>query len=115
MIRKKEECAVETRVEMKGGPGQVVQTSFVSKEELLDKGRLFGNLHLEPNCGIGIYTHEGEEEIFYIAKGEVVYNDDGKEVILKEGDIAICPPGHTHGVTNRSDKPADMIALIVYD
>ncbi|MBP3853868.1 MAG: cupin domain-containing protein, partial [Erysipelotrichaceae bacterium] len=92
---------------------QVIQTSFVDKEELLNKGRLFGKLHLEPGCGIGEHVHEGEEEIFYIAKGEVVYNDDGVEHVLKEGDITICKADHSHFVTNKSDQPADLIALIL--
>ena len=103
MIRKKEECKVEIRKEMKGGPGQVIQTSFVDKEELLNKGRLFGKLHLEPGCGIGEHVHEGED----------VYNDDGVEHVLKEGDITICKADHSHFVTNKSDQPADLIALIL--
>ena len=115
MIRKKEECTVKINKEMKGGPGQVIQTCFVDQEELLNKGRLFGNLHLEPGCGIGGHTHQGEGEIFYIAKGQVVYNDDGKEEILNQGDIAVCKPGHSHFVTNKSDEPADLIALILFE
>ncbi len=113
MIRRKEECKVEVREAMKGGPGSVVQTSFASKEELLNKARLFGNLHLEPNCGIGVHTHEGESELFYIVNGTVVYNDDGVEHELHAGDLAVVEPGHSHGVSNRSDAPADLVALIV--
>ena len=115
MIRKKDNCEVVINKEMKGGPGQVIQTNFVNQEELLNNGRLFGKLHLEPGCGIGPHIHEGEGEIFYIASGEVVYNDEGKEEILKAGDVAICKPGHGHFVTNKSDQPADLIALILFE
>ena len=112
MIRKKEECSVEIREAMKGGPGQAVQTSFASKEELLNKARLFGNIHLEPNCGIGYHVHEGESEIFYIANGEAIYNDNGVEKTVKAGDICICKPGEGHSVTT-SDTACDLVALIV--
>lgn len=115
MIRKQADCKQEIRPQMKGGPGQVVQTSFVDKEELLNKGRLFGKLHLEPGCGIGEHIHEGETEIFYIDKGEVVYNDNGTEVTLHEGDVTICKPDGSHFVTNKSDQPADLIALILFE
>ena len=112
MIRKKQECAQEIREQMKGGPGRVLQTSFVNKDELLNKGRLFGNLHLEPDCGIGYHVHENETEIFYIASGEAVYNDNGEEKKVEAGDICICKPGEGHGVKT-IDKACDLIAVIV--
>lgn len=112
MVKKKENLEVTTRAAMKGGPGEVVQTSFVSKEELLNKGRLFGNLHLEPNCGIGYHVHEDETEIFYIANGEAIYNDNGIEVPVKKGDVCVCAPTQGHAVTT-TDKPCDLIAVII--
>lgn len=113
MIRKKEDCPVTTRVAMKGGPGQVVQTEFVTKEDLLEKGRLFGNLHLDAGSGIGYHVHEKETEIFYVASGEAVYNDNGTEVPVKAGDICICKPGEGHAVLAKDD--VDLVAVIVLE
>ena len=112
MIRKKEECNVEIRKAMKGGNGQVEVTNFATKEEMLNNARLFANLHLEPNCGIGYHIHEDETEIFYIASGEAIYNDNGTDVLVKQGDVCICEPHKGHSI-NTKDKACDLIASIV--
>ena len=112
MIRRLDNLEVVVRDQMKGGPGKVVQTSFVSKEELLDKGRLFGKLHLDVNCGIGYHVHEDESEIFYIESGEAIYNDNGQEVVVKAGDVCICAPKQGHSIKTL-DTTCDLIAVIV--
>jgi len=112
MIKKNENLAVDIITNMKGGEGQVVKTAFATKEELLNKARLFANLHLDPHCGIGYHTHEGENEIFYIANGEAIYNDNGTEVVVKQGDVCVCNPGESHGIRTE-DSSCDIIANIV--
>ena len=112
MIRRKEECEVKIKEQMRGGPGQAVQTIFVNKEELLDHARLFGNLHLEPGNGIGYHVHENETEIFYLVDGEAIYNDNGTEMLVKTGDICICKSGEGHSITAK-DRACDFVALIV--
>ena len=113
MIRKPEECLEEIRNAMRGGPGSVKIKNLVSKEELYNKGRLFGQTTLEPGCGIGVHEHNGEAEIFFIEEGEAVYNDNGTEVTVKPGDVAICRSGESHGIVNNSDKVCRFIALII--
>ena len=113
MIRKANECPVEHREQMRGGPGTVHITNFVNKEELYNKGRLFGKITLEPGCGIGFHIHENEEEIFNIIKGTAVYNDNGTEVTVTAGDVTICGAGTGHGITNKSDETVELTALIV--
>ena len=113
MIRRKNECDFEVRDAMRNGPGSVEQTKFVSKEELLNHGRLFGKLTLKPGCGIGEHDHQGETEMFYVIKGEAQYTDDDETVIIKEGDVAVCEPGHRHSITNVSNEVCEVVALIV--
>ena len=114
MIKRKEDLEITVRSQMKGGPGQVVQTTFSTKEELLNKGRLFGNLHLDQNCGIGYHVHEKETELFYVASGEALYNDNGTEVVVKQGDICVCKPGEGHGVKT-NNTTCDLIAVIILE
>ena len=112
MIRKKEELEVATRVNMKGGEGQVVQTKFATQEEMLNHVRVFARLHLDPHCGIGHHIHEDENELFLVEDGEAIYEDNGKEVSVKKGDICICNPGSGHSV-HTEDKACDLIALVI--
>lgn len=99
---------------MRGGEGSVTVVGLISKEELLNKGRLFANLVIEPGSSIGYHVHEADCEIFYIKKGTAVYNDNGLEnIILSEGDVAITPAGSGHAVRNDSQGILEIIALIL--
>lgn len=55
-----------------------------------------------------------ETEFYYIIKGEAVFNDNGKEVILRAGDIG-ATKAMERGMDwkTRTNEPVEMIALIV--
>jgi len=114
MIIKASNCKADARKNMKGGNGTVYVTEFVSSAELNEKGRLFGNIHLEPGASIGYHVHENESELFYVVRGEATYNDNGKEYPLCVGDTAVVSSGNGHSVANNGSEPVDLIALIVY-
>ena len=114
MIRKATECNKEYRENMRGGNGTVEITNFATPSELNDKGRLFANITLKPGCGIGYHVHEADSELFYLMKGEVLYNDNGVECTLSAGDVMICPAGTGHSVTNNGEVDAELCAVIVY-
>ena len=116
MIRSQKDCPVEYREHMRDGDGTVKLTSFIAGPgEMCGKGRLFSKIVLEPGCSIGYHVHEHDSELFYFAKGTAVYNDNGTEVEVKAGDVAICPVGEGHGVANRSGEVVEIIAVIVYE
>ena len=50
-----------------------------------------------------------------ILKGEAVFQDDDKEVLLHAGDIGATGYGHFHGLINRTTEPVELIALIVME
>ena len=114
MIKKAAELTTDYRENMRGGSGTVEITNFVSPAELNDKGRMFANITLKPGCGIGYHIHEGESELFYLMKGNVIYNDNGEEKAMSAGDVMICPPGTGHAICNKSDEVAEVCAVIVY-
>ena len=114
MIRKSTELKTEYRENMRGGNGVVEITNFVTPAELNDKGRLFANITLKPGCGIGYHVHENDSEIFYLMKGEALYNDNGTECVLTAGDIMICPAGTGHSVANKGNEDVEICAVIVY-
>jgi len=114
MIRKAADLKTEYRENMRGGAGTVELTNFATPEELNDKGRLFANITLKPGCGIGYHVHETDSELFYLMKGEVLYNDNGVEYTVSAGDVMLCPAGTGHAVTNNGEQDAEICALIVY-
>lgn len=42
------------------------------------------------------HTHEHEDEMFYVIKGELVIKFPEKEILLKEGEFIIVPKGVEH-------------------
>ena len=114
MVRRANECSVKINENMRGGDGSVKLKSLISgPEELLDKGRLFSVITLEPGCSIGYHVHENESELFYIVKGSADYNDGGEEIRVNAGDVTIVEPGNGHGITNRTNEACELVALIL--
>ena len=114
MIKKAADFKTAYNENMRGGNGVVELTSFATPEELNNKGRLFGNITLNPGCGIGYHVHENESELFYVIKGTVLYNDNGVECTLGVGDVMICPSGTGHAVSNNGEEVAQLCAVILY-
>ena len=114
MIRKAADCKKVYNEKMRGGNGTVEITNFATPEELNSKGRLFANITLNPGCGIGFHMHEGESELFYVIKGQALYNDNGTEYPVSAGDVMICPSGTGHAVSNNGEEVVELCAVIVY-
>ena len=112
MITRKNDMPVDVKVAMRGGPGEAVLTAL--SPELPAKMRLFSTITLKPGCGIGYHIHEADSELFYLMKGEVLYNDNGVECTLSAGDVMLCPAGTGHSVTNIGEVDAELCAVIVY-
>ena len=115
MIKKSGGYEVSLKENMRGGDGTVKITNLLTKEELNDKGRLYGIIRLEPGCSIGYHVHEGESEIFHVLCGSALYNDNGTEVIINAGDTTVTASGEGHSIKNPSeDTVCEVMALIVY-
>ena len=114
MIKRAADMQTEYRPNMRDGNGTVELTSFATPEELNNKGRLFANITLKPGCSIGYHVHEKDSELFYIMKGEALYNDNGVEGTVSAGDVTICPAGAGHSIANNGEEDVEICAVIVY-
>ena len=114
MIKKAEDMKTAYNENMRGGNGTVELTSFATPEELNNKGRLFANITLKPGCSIGYHVHEKDSELFYVMKGEALYNDNGVESVVSAGDVMLCPAGTGHSVANNGQEDVELCAVIVY-
>lgn len=113
MIRRKNELTTFERV-MFGGPGMGSGLQIINEGDFDGKGRLFNHLLLKPGCGVGRHTHKGDFEVYYILRGEGCYDDNGTEVTLRAGDVAICKSGESHALENKSQEDLEVIALILF-
>jgi len=114
MIRKAADCKKEYRENMRGGNGTVELTNFASPAELNEKGRLFANITLKPGCSIGYHVHENDSELFYLMKGEALYNDNGVAYTVSAGDVMICGAGTGHAIANNGEEDVEICAVILY-
>jgi mannose-6-phosphate isomerase-like protein (cupin superfamily) len=114
MIRRCREFKVDQVPNLMGGEGILQRTHFFEMEDFNGKGRLFGKFLIKTGQSIGYHIHINEQEAYLITKGEALFNDDGKEVVLLPGDLAICKNGHYHGIKNVSESDLEFIALITF-
>ena len=114
MIKRANEMTENIRKAMRGGDGQVRVESLLTKEEMYEKGRLFGRLTLEPGCSIGQHEHNGEMETFYVVSGHGVFLDNGTEREVSAGDVCYTASGEFHSIRNTGDETMVLIALILY-
>jgi len=114
-IRRAEDRASVSADGMKGGPGHAIATKILlNDDELYGNGRLFNELVLEKNCGVGWHVHQGDGETYLMLSGECEYNDNGAVTTVRAGDVTFTGDGEGHSITNLRDEPAKFIALILY-
>ncbi len=113
MIKRADEMNRETKVNMRGGDGQVLVTTLLDKHEYQGAARLVATLTLEKGCSIGGHIHENEEEIFYVVAGTATYDDNGKTVTLNKGDSCLCLGGESHSLRNDGDETLVVVAVIL--
>ena len=112
MIRRAGEYQVDRNENMRGGEGVIELNHLLNKEEFEGAGRLFSLLRIKPGDSIGYHIHENEQETFYILEGEALYNENGTEVILKAGDVALCKDGEHHSIKNIGNETLVFFGLI---
>lgn len=65
------------------------------------------------NYAYSYHYHEENEEVFFIISGEAIVKTEGKEVLLKQGDI-ICFPANSKG-SHLISNPSKTEKLVYLD
>lgn len=112
MIKKSEDLRKATVENLIDGEGQVSMIHLLEKEEFHNKGRMYARVLLKPGSSIGYHIHNGEQESYYILQGQGLYDDNGEEVIVKQGDLTLCKDGEGHSIKNDGEEKLEFIALI---
>lgn len=99
---------------MFGGPGMAHFTKLLKEDEFEGRGRLYNHVLLRPGDAVGKHRHNGDFEVFFILKGEGLYDDNGRETTVKAGDVTVCRHGEEHALYNNGPDDLEMVALILY-
>lgn len=113
MVKKISGQLIETRKNMRGGPGEVKIRHYFNKDEFGAKCRLCAELVLSPGSGIGEHQHIGEDEVFIIQQGKGVVVDSGKEFEVSAGDAILTGKGESHSIMNIGSEDLVITAIIM--
>lgn len=113
MIIRAEERMQTLTPNARGGTGVFDKRDCLTAEQMPANARMFAEIKLDPGCSLGVHQHTGEYEIFFFHEGEITLTDGGSEHKMHPGDFAICHDGESHGIANRTDKPASVFAAII--
>jgi mannose-6-phosphate isomerase-like protein (cupin superfamily) len=59
--------------------------------------------NLLPNKSTTGHRHQGQEEVYYFVKGGATMELDGKQMVVKEGDVVLIEDGVFHKVNAHKD------------
>ena len=112
MVINRKEMIVEEKEKMRDGEGST-RLTYLLDGSTQKNARMFAEITLNPGCSIGYHKHDSETEYYFILSGEGTVNDDGKEVIVKQGDSVITGNGASHSIKNTGSVPLVFHAVIV--
>jgi mannose-6-phosphate isomerase-like protein (cupin superfamily) len=114
MIKRCAENEGKVTSNLRGGIGYVTMFHFLTEQEANGAGRLFSKTVIEPGNSIGMHTHVGDMETYYILKGKALVSDNGNEVIMEPGDCHVCPDGNSHFIKSIGEETLEFIAIVLY-
>jgi len=114
MIKFKEDIPVTTE-ENAQGEIKMYLSNLRSFDAVNDKLRMYAQARLLPNEEVEFHVHEGECEFYYLISGKAIYDDNGKKVEVKAGDVTYTPSGSGHGIKNIGTQPLEFMALVIKD
>ncbi len=97
-----------------GGKGRLILYPILTEEEMGGKCRLYARVIIPEGSSMGIHTHSGDGESYYILAGRGRYTQDGETREVGPGDATFCPDGASHGIENIGSGDLVLMALIIY-
>ena len=102
----------ESERKKKGDGGMKIE-KLLDERQMNGKVGLFAKVTIPPRDVLEFHEHHGETETYYILSGEGIYDDDGREVLAKAGDVFFCEEGHGHGIRCSGEEDLVFMALII--
>ncbi|MDR3435034.1 cupin domain-containing protein [Telmatospirillum sp.] len=103
------------REKVAGGEGTLYgKFSFTRNDAKKDDAiKEIGWMTLQPGAAIGPHKHDVNEDTYIIVSGEGTFTDtEGKESVVKAGDITIARKGESHALKNTGKEPLVFLDVI---
>lgn len=113
MIRKEAELVPQVKESLRGGNGTVSLQYYLSPEEHAEHCGMAARIVLQPGSSIGEHAHVEDAELYVIVSGKAMANDNGAMVELSAGDAMWTANGEHHSITNHTQEPTVMLAVVV--
>ncbi|HHW91790.1 MAG TPA: cupin domain-containing protein [Firmicutes bacterium] len=113
MIRYGKDMVREVKERLREGKGEVEIVHAFTREELTGKARLCALIRIPPGNSIGYHPHVGEEEIYYILRGQATVNDNGNIQVVGPGDAVLTGGGASHSIENTGEETLEFFAVIL--
>ena len=115
MYRRKEDIRIRKIENPRGGNGVVYFHDFLLPEEAPGHGSAFSKFVVTPGSCVGYHQHVGDMEALYILQGVGTLTENGEQIQLYPGDMALCPPDGWHSFQNNGTEDVVAIALMLND
>lgn len=116
MIRHADAMPVETREAMRGGRGTVTMQHVFKSGEFTANARLCARLTLPPGASIGPHSHDTEDEVYIVIRGEGLLDDGKTKSRIRAGDAVLTGNGESHALENPGKEDLELIAgILCYD
>ena len=113
MIRFAPEQGRREKPNAQGSNGIARFRDLFTADELGGRAEMFSVVAVLPGDSVGIHAHTANGEVYCVLSGSVWVTENGEERQLLPGDAEFCADGNTHGMENRSDTPAEILAVIL--
>ena len=98
IIKMTELCAIENPT-----PGEPYRPEIkLDEERFRTLGGMFGLL--VPGSQVPYHYHQNRESILIPVSGEAIETIEGKETVVRPGDVLLIPAGEKHTTVNRSGR-----------
>jgi mannose-6-phosphate isomerase-like protein (cupin superfamily) len=114
MIKRSHELKQDVHKDFRGGKGEAFFYHYLDEQSSNGAGRLFCKIVLPPGSSVGVHTHTGDHESYFILSGKALVNDNGIRVELGPGDMNHCLDGQEHGIENIGNEDLVYVANILY-
>ena len=91
--------------------------STAFSEEKMKKNAIFDSPHLFydaycllPGQSQKVHAHEGSDKVYYVLRGEGLFDVGGEKQSLSEGHAVIARAGDPHGVRNETQE--ELVLLV---
>lgn len=111
MIRSTDDMPSRTITDCHDGSGDLLCRTVLGAADMDGCLSFMHDDMLEPGATIGAHTHEGNEEVYFVAEGHGTMIVDGEESPIGPGDVSVCRSGHSHGIRNSQDGPMRLIVI----